>query len=175
MKKLNKILVIGMMIFSVSQVFGQKQYDKGGILVNAGIGLGYYYAGGVPLIASVEWAINDAIHIGPYIGYTRYNYNYTGFTSRYTFLDLGVRGEYHFSNHLRLSTDQLDLYGGANLGYAASTYSDNSGTSYTDPYGSTVRAGIFAGVRWYFSDKFAVNGEVGYGITPLFAGVSWKL
>lgn len=171
-------------VFAVACVFflgmqlntnGQAAIDKGNVLLNLGLGAGYYYAGGVPFVFSAEFAINDAITIGPYIGFTSYRYRYTSaYRYSYTFIDIGARGAYHFSKHLNLNTDKLDLYGGALLGYVASSYSGDS-FGYRDPYGGNVRFGIFGGARWYFTDKFAVNGEVGYGVAALLAGITLKL
>jgi hypothetical protein len=153
--------------------YGQAAIDKGNVLLNLGLGVGYYYAGGVPLVISAEFAINDAITIGPYLGYTSYRYRFSS-GYRYTFVDIGVRGAYHFSKHINLNTDKLDLYGGALLGYVASSYTgDNFG--YRDPYGATVRFGVFGGARWYFAEKVAVNGEVGYGVAAMLVGITFKL
>ena len=177
MKKVFTTLCFSVLFFAGRNASAQAEIDKGNVLINAGIGLGYYYAGGVPLIFSAEWAINDAISIGPYLGYTSYTYKwgYAGFNGRYkyTFIDIGVRGSYHFTKHLNLNTDKLDLYGGVFLGYVASSYSGDG--DFDDNYPGTVRAGLFGGARYYFTDAFAVNGELGYGIAPLTIGVTFKL
>jgi hypothetical protein len=97
-------------------------------------------------------------------------------------VDFGVRGAYHFSKHLNLKTDKLDLYGGVFLGYlfanskvleAPSGYYAGYYNNYS--YGSTVRLGLFGGARYYFTDKVAAFGELGYGIAPLSIGVTFKL
>lgn len=176
MKKVSTILFLSLLVLGCNLATAQVKYDKGDVLINLGVGAGYYYAGGTPLIASAEFAINDAISIGPYFGFTSYGYRTLGYRWNYTFIDLGARGSYHFSKHLNLNTDKLDLYGGVMLGLVFSSYSDNSSVTYADPYGNTARGGIFGGARWFFTDKFSVNGEAGIaGITPLLIGVSFKL
>lgn len=177
MKKVFAVLGLCLLALTAHNTMGQVKYDKGDILLNFGIGAGYYYAGGVPFTASAEFAINDLISVGPYFGFTSYRYNASGFKFNYTFLDLGGRGSYHFGRHLNINTDQLDLYGGLMLGFVVSSYSDNSNfATYNDPYGSAFRAGIFGGARWYFTKTFAANAEVGAGgLTPLLAGISFKL
>src|SRR5690606_27069692 len=130
----------------------QSRYDKGDVLLNAGIGLGYYYAGGVPLLVSAEWAVNDVITVGPYLGYTSYRYNLgIGNRWRYTFLDIGVRGSYHFSELFEIRDERIDVYGGAFLGFLVSSYSgDDFGGIYNDPYSGGLRLGIHIGARYYF-------------------------
>ncbi|PZR40698.1 MAG: hypothetical protein DI538_03535 [Azospira oryzae] len=177
MKRTVQVLFAALMIFVAYGASAQVKYGKGDVLLNAGLGAGYYYAGGVSGIASAEFFVNDAISVGPYLGFTTYNYDYNFNNNRYkyTFIDFGGRASYHFSKHLNLNTDKLDLYGGALLGFVASSYNGNNNGPYNDPYSGAVRAGIFAGARYFFTPVFGVNGEVGYGITPLLLGVSFKL
>lgn len=175
MKNIFKFLCVVLLVFSATFASGQGRYDKGDVLVNAGIGLGYYYAGGVPLQVSVEFAVNDVISVGPYLGYTSYNYNWGGGNRwRYTFLDIGVRGSYHFSELFEIRNEQVDVYGGAFLGYLISSFSGDT-FGYDDPYGSTLRLGIHAGVRYFFNEKIAGYGELGYGMAPLSLGLTFKL
>ena len=175
MKNILKFLCVIVMVFCATFASGQGRYDKGDVLLNAGIGLGYYYAGGVPLLASAEFAVNDLISVGPYLAFTSYNYNWGGgYKWNYTFFDLGVRGSYHFNEVFEITNEQVDVYGGAFLGFVVSSYSgDDFGGS--DPYDGGVRLGIHAGARYYFSEKVAGYGELGFGITPLALGVTFKL
>ena len=177
MKKVITIFCFALFFFTAQTASAQAEIDKGNVLLNGGLGLGYYYGGGgTSIVFSAEWAINNFISIGPYIGFASSRYNYAGYKYTYTFIDIGARGSYHFSQHLNLNTDKLDLYGGVGLGYVASSYSsDYNGTGYDDDYPGTVRGSLFGGARWYFSDKFAVNGEVGFGDAPLLLGVTFKL
>ena len=165
------------MVFSASFASGQARYDKGDVLLNAGIGLGYYYAGGVPLLLSGEFVVSDVISVGPYLGYTSYHYNYGfgGYKYRYTFLDIGVRASYHFSKLFEINNEKVDVYGGAFLGFLVSKYSGDTFSGYDNPYGGGLRLGIHAGARYFFSEKVAGYAELGYGIAPLALGVTFKL
>ncbi|HET9487125.1 MAG TPA: hypothetical protein VFO54_06810 [Chryseosolibacter sp.] len=177
MKNIFKFLCVVVLVFAATFASGQGRYSKGDVLLNAGIGLDHYYGGGVPLVLSAEFAVNDVISIGPYLGYTSYNYNYGfgGYKYRYTFLDIGVRGSYHFSELFEIRNEQVDVYGGLFLGYLISSYSGDTFTGYNDPYGSSLRLGIHAGVRYFFNEKVAGYAELGYGIAPLSLGVTFKL
>lgn len=176
MKKILTILCAVVLVFSATLASAQGRYDKGDVLLNAGIGLGYYYAGGVPLQVSAEWAVNDVISVGPYFGYTSYNYNW-GFGDRwrYTFIDIGVRGSYHFNEIFEINNEKVDVYGGAFLGFLISSFSGETFTGYNDPYSGGLRLGIHAGARYFFSERVAGYGELGYGIAPLSLGLTFKL
>lgn len=177
MKNIFKFLCVMVMVFSASFATAQGRYDKGDALINAGIGLGYYYAGGVPLIVSGEWAVNDVITVGPYLGYTSYNHRWSfGGRWRYTFVDIGVRGSYHFSELFEIRDERVDVYGGLSLGYLISSYSGpDAPTGWSDPYPNVFRLGIHAGVRYFFNEKVAGHAELGYGVAPLALGVTFKL
>lgn len=175
MKKSLKFLCVIALVFSASFASAQARYDKGDVLLNAGIGLGYYFAGGVPLLASVEFAVSDVITVGPYLGYTSYNYGFSGSRWRYTFLDIGARASYHFSELFEIRNEKVDIYGGAFLGFVVSSYSGDNFSGYNDPYAGGVRLGIHAGARYFFSEKVAGYGELGYGLAPLSLGLTFKL
>lgn len=175
MKKVFTILCFSLLLFSAKNASAQADIDKGNVLLNLGLGAGYYNGGGVPFVASAEWAINDAISIGPYLGLTSWRNNIAGIRYSYTFFDLGVRGSYHFTKHLNINTDQLDLYGTVFLGYRGVSGGYDGPFGYDDPYDGYLRLGVTGGARWYFSDKFAVNAELGYGVSTLLIGVTFKL
>jgi hypothetical protein len=163
------------MLLATKEVSAQAEIDKGNVLLNGGLGFGYIYAGGVPILFSAEWAINDAVSIGPYLGFTTWNNRVYGYKWSYTFIDFGARGSYHFSKHLNLNTDKLDLYGTLLLGYRVASYNEPDGWPGDSDYGSSVTAGLVGGARWYFTDNFSANAEVGYGFAPIYLGVSFKL
>jgi len=182
MKKIIYLFLFSALFFNVKYASAQGQYDKGNILVNGGFGLGYYYSsGGIPILVSGEYAITDAISVGPYLGYTSRTFTEYTWKERYTFIDFGARGSYHFMKHLNLDIDKLDLYGGLFVGYLAANYKlVNAPVGYnayyynTGTYGSVARVGIYAGARYYFTDMFAAYAELGYGIAPLSLGVTLK-
>lgn len=181
MKNIFKFLCVIAIVFSATFASGQSRYIKGDVLLNAGIGLGYYHAGGgVPVLLSAEFSVSDVVSVGPYLGYTSWSYNYGFFGNqyryRYSFFDIGVRGSYHFSELFEIRDEKVDVYGGLFLGFLVSSYSgDDFGGDYSDPYAGGLRLGIHAGARYYFSPSVAGYGELGYGIAPLSLGLTFKL
>jgi hypothetical protein len=181
MKKKVSLFVAALFLLSTI-TFAQKAYQEGSNVINAGIGLGATYWGsgysnGVSLVGSYEHGVTDNISVGGILGYSHSSYSgnsgtYT-FTSSATGLLVGVRGSYHF-----LTTDVLDPYAGADLGYVivSSSYSDNAGNvGGSGVKGSGLGFGIHGGVRYYFNPGIGAFAELGIGSFYILAlGVSFK-
>jgi hypothetical protein len=180
MKRVFTIFCFSLMLMTARESWAQAEIDKGNVLLNAGFGTGYFGAGGVPIVFSAEWALNDAMSVGPYLGVTSWSDRYSGFGYNYkwsyTFVDFGGRFSYHFNKHINMSTDKLDLYASAMLGYTiVSANFDGPGTEPDATETSSAQFGVVGGARWYFTEKFAVNAELGYGLAPFYLGVTFKL
>ena len=152
--------------------------------MNIGFGLGATFATGSstipPLSASFEHGFTDKISAGGLIGYSGSKEEFAAFggtwTYKYSYIIVGARGSYHF-----FSTDQIDAYGGAFLGYnignSKVTY-DGTGNNLIQPAAANVGGvayGLHVGGRYYFSDSFGAFVELGYGISYLTLGVTMKL
>lgn len=163
-------------LLSVASEKAFAQYEKGDKLLNVGLGLGSYYGGGVAVGAAFEYGITDFISVGAQADFYTWGYNFgVGYKYRYTFLPIAARGSYHFGKHF-LTIDKLDLYAGAALGYYISSYKDNTGYSgiYDDGYGGKGLFGVFGGGRYYFKPNMAGFAEVGYNVTPIKVGLTFK-
>jgi hypothetical protein len=172
MKKILLLATIAL-LFSVTS---QAQQQKGNFLLGIGVGAGYYYAGGLPLMVSGEYCFTDNLSIGGYLGYTTWSHDYArGYDYKYTFIDFGARGSYHFNEVFGITNKKLDVYGGGFLGFVSSSYSGTNNTLYRDSYDGGVRVGIHAGARYYFAPRVAGYGEVGVGYVPLSIGLTFKL
>ncbi len=175
MKKLLTLAFAFLATATFTSVFAQS-YQKGDNLLSAGLGLGAYTAGGIPIGISYERGITDEISVGGSVDYARYGYRSGGYKWNYTFIYVGARGSYHFGNLLNLGNDKIDPYAGISLGFRSASYHDNTGYNgdYYSPYGSGVFLGIHIGGRYMFSEKFGAYGEVGYGVAALKLGVTAK-
>ncbi|KAA9354811.1 MULTISPECIES: hypothetical protein [Larkinella] len=171
MKKLLSSLLVMSLLLVGTQSFAQ--YQKGDKLLNAGIGLGAYYGGGIPLGASFEVGVTDEISVGAQVDF--YTWSYSSYW-RYTFVPIGVRGSYHVNELLNLGNDKLDLYAGVGIGYRISSYKYDGpgGSIYSDSYGSGAFFNLHLGGRYYFKPNIGAFAEVGYGVAPLKLGVAFK-
>ena len=178
-------LIVLTSLAGYSQVF-----EKGSQAINLGIGLGNtgywgsYYSGFLPSVSgSYEYGIVEVpmgsdltgvVSVGGYIGWSASKYDQGWGNDYYLTTDflIGVRGNYHFIFH-----DKFDPYAGIILGVdvQASKWKgdgDDPGVDYAD---TTPFGGAYAGARWYFTDNFAAFAEVGWQISVLTVGVSFKL
>ena len=148
-----------------TSAFAQKSFQEGTNVVNAGIGVGGLLWGGVSFGASYEHGVTDNISVGGNLGYSSfsdYDYNYSAIL-------IGFRASYHF-----LTTDKMDPYAGADLGYIVLSHS-----GFNDNYGvhsySNVAFGIHGGLRYYLSPNVGVYGEIGIAsFAVLGLGVCFK-
>ena len=163
-------------------------FDKGDIVLSAGLGLGSTYVGGwnsyykisvPPVFVAGDYCLREDLGpgnlgVGGILAYSSYKYDpaYVDWGWKYSVFMIGARGSYHFTDLV----DKLDLYGGVVIGGQIVTdkeYGDYPGTGYSANT-SDVLYDLFAGARYYLTDNFAVMGELGYGIAWLKAGVSLK-
>jgi len=183
--KIKSLLLATLCAFGFLTVNAQTStFVKGDKVLNLGIGFGGYGTWGYhpaipPISASLEVGIKDdilekgTIGIGGYLAYASYKESGYYGDSYWTFnrMVIGVRGTLHYP-----LVDKLDTYGGVMLGFNKNTWKWNgSGVHGSDSGGSGLGFSLFAGGRYYFSDKFAVMAELGYGIAYLNLGVALKL
>jgi hypothetical protein len=136
--------------------------------LDPGVGLGTYYKG-LPFGVSFEHGFTDKISAGVFVNYSSYSYADIGYKLNIVYF--GVRGSYHFAELFNVTNPKFDPYGGVSLGYYNASF---NGTDIESPYSSTVFFGVHAGVRYLLSDNVGVFGEVGYGVSALQVGVSFK-
>jgi hypothetical protein len=176
--------------FSAASVHAQA-FQAGTNVISAGIGLGSSLASGFTygtqspgFSASYERGIWEAgpgvISLGGYIGAKTFKYGFVenGVASSYkwNYTIIGARGAYHFTG---LDVENLDLYAGVMIAYdnLSFNYSNSSGTSISGnsgSYNSGLGVSVFAGARYYFAGNLAVFGELGYGVSILGIGLSYK-
>jgi hypothetical protein len=191
------ILLLAVVTVSVAQ---QKQpstdcegaFSKGTNIIGVGVGVGdlYWvgsgYTSSFPVNPTVTWDMSITnklgignIGVGLMLSYASSKLDEGGgYTYTYTGIFAGVRGTYHF---IIAKSDKFDPYAGVMLGYVFSSNTNNLPSyGYTNPYGSPIKnggflPGFFAGVHYYFSPAFGVNGEVGYdGFSFVLVGVAFR-
>jgi hypothetical protein len=176
--RLLALLAILIASFSYQGASAQAELDKGNLLLNAGLGFGYYYAGGVSFNLNAEYSVTPELGIGGYFAYTHWENDWWDGTRRrdigYNFIDIGARASYHFAKLFGVTNPKFDPYAGAFLGFVSSSYDDDFGYD-DDDYDGGLRTGIHAGARYYFAPNFAGYGELGIGLSPLVLGVTLKL
>jgi hypothetical protein len=168
---MKKMLLAGLCLLWMVAANGQEIFSKGAQRVNAGIGVG----SGIPVEVSYEHSVidglikgnNGAIGVGAYGGW--YHRGLSDWS--YNHYVLGARGAFHYQ-----FIEKLDTYGGLMLGYNIATASwAGEGESIGTAAGSAFDFSLFVGGRYFFKPKLGVYGELGYGISYLSVGVTFKL
>jgi len=157
-------------------------FQKGTTTANIGVGLGTALGGlgkARPAIsASIDHGVWDiggpgVISLGGYVGNTGYKYASGNYTYKWNYMVVGARGAYHYNGFT--SVPKLDVYGGIMLGYNIVKYSsDGDDIAMANSYGSGMGFSGFLGSRWFFSNSMGVYAELGYGVSVLNAGLTFK-
>jgi hypothetical protein len=166
-------------------------------------GAGYKYNIGPVFSVSYEQALKTKagpgyVALGGYIGYrhTRYRYDYVYgngywnngvwyygsnyyYEHKWNHIFIAARGTYHWDE---LNWEKGEIYGGLALGFRIQTYTFSTNDNNPNRPNYILHdnsiypaAAIFFGARWYPAPKIAIFTEVGYGISILTFGVSFKL
>jgi hypothetical protein len=196
MKKLLTLLTVVTISFTSLQTQAQA-FDKSSILLNLGIGPGemIHFATGqysngyyqIPttgqLSFQAEFAVHKYVGVGFVVGIGgraqgTANLNGYGFAKEVN-VPIGLLANFHFfqliadKRGLALG-NKLDVYAGITAGSGAAIY------PYKNQGGSNYTAALFyfgphAGVNYYFTKNIAVNGEVGWGVTVIQAGITFNV
>lgn len=178
-------------VFAAGAANAQEVFRKGDLVFNLGVGIGntLYSGSGFkmtvpPLSLSGDYAVvdnlingnNGSITVGGYLAYTANKQEFLTGTQKYGFrysdLIIGVRGAFHYQ-----FVRNLDTYAGLMIGYdiaSAKQYGTWIGTP-VNASASAVSFGGYIGARYFFSPKFGVFAELGYGIAYLTLGVTYKI
>ncbi len=185
MKKISLfLLIVG---FSLTQLKAQA-FQTGDMVGNLGVGFGWYGYGygatSLPAFSlSLEKGIKDIENIGPLsiggiVGFKHASYAWqTSYNWSWNDIIIAARGAIHYD---LFKVDKLDTYGGVALGVRLQSYSYytyNANLDYVKAHDNYTH-GLFAlyvGGRYYFTDKLAAFGELGYGLGYLTLGLSFKL
>lgn len=187
MKKLTKlfIAILAVAVFASAQVNAQA-FENGSMVGNAGLGFGWYSYGGVgvssfPAISvSLEKGIKEldfgTLSLGGIIGYKHAKYEWlSSYDWSWTDIIVAARGAVHVD---LLKNEKVDTYGGLGVGLRFETEKYYTGVfgdveKVSDSYVHPLFA-FYIGGRYYFTDKLAGFGELGYGLGYFTIGLSYK-
>lgn len=151
---MKKLVVLGALLLVCQISFAQYALPKGKGQFNAGVGFSSW---GLPVYAGFDVGVHRDISLGGEFSYRAYhdrpNHDY-----RYEHQILGIagNGNYHFNTLFNMPR-QWDFYAGLNLGF----YFWNSADDYPGNHASGLRLGGQVGGRYYFTDRFGLNLELG--------------
>lgn len=165
----NKILLAIICLVSIG-AFAQGSLEKEGLQLNAGFGTSGW---GTPVYVGVDYGIHQDITLGGELSYRSDSQTYESNKYKSSVIGIGVNGNYHFNRVLNIPS-KWDLYAGLGLNYYIWSY-DNDMYKAND--NSDIGLGAQLGARYFFTDKFGVNLELGGGNATSGAkiGITYKL
>ncbi|MDH4199124.1 MAG: hypothetical protein OEV66_01990 [Spirochaetia bacterium] len=169
MKKLK--LVLGFLIvlgfsaqFTPVEAAGPN-FKQGNFFLGPSVGLGFGFGFGsglsLPLGLNAEYAVTKDIGVGAYVGFVGFGI----LGASYSLIPIQVTGMYHFDIP---DNPKLDVALGLALGYTLSSGPFFSGYNW-------FAWGVFINARYFLSNKVALKGRLGWGISALEIGVDFKL
>jgi hypothetical protein len=150
---MKKLIMISMLLIATQAVVAQYALRESESQFNAGVGLSSW---GLPIYAGLDVGVHRDISVGGELSYRAYNDRHEGHGYHHSVLGISGNGHYHFNTLLDIPRE-WDFYAGLNLGF----YFWNSDDDYPGDKGSGLALGAQVGGRYYFSERFGVNLEVG--------------
>lgn len=171
-EKSTKVLALG---FGASNFFYVDNYYRNYVGWSRG---GYYSPTTGQLNFQGEFGVHDYVGIGFTTGIGGGgNRGWGSYYAGTMNIPIGVIANFHFYQLIadktgsNIHADKLDIYGGISIGSGVAFIFDPN-----DNHAAAIAfGGPHVGVRYYFTDKFGVNGEVGYGKSLVNAGLVFKL
>ena len=146
-------------------------------IFGAGLSLGYSYGligtrslSIPPLMAYFEIGVHEYFTIGPFGGFSRWNYKQPGWNYSWNFIHGGARASFHYTDILNelldfeLDAREFDLYVTLMTGLEFRRYSSNH-SGFSGYYDDDIRffIGPILGFRYNFSDNMGLFVEGGRG------------
>ncbi len=153
MKKFFSIFVITMLL--INGLMAQHNLAKGGKQLNVGVGLSDW---GIPIYIGLDFGVQPNLSLGAEVSYRSYSDNWEKNSYRHSILGFSANGNYHFNEILNMPK-QWDFYAGLNLGF----YAWVSPNEYHGTHNSGVGLGGQIGARYFISNNFGLNLELGGG------------
>jgi outer membrane immunogenic protein len=151
MKKLSFIIILT--AITVFTVGAQSSTEHGNTQLNAGVGFSGW---GIPIYVGFDFGVRHDMTLGLQASFRRYDQDYQHIYYNHTILGFSGNGNYHFNRILNIPSN-WDFYAGLNIGF----YFWSSPTDYPGTGSSSVGLGAQVGGRYFFSDRFGLNLEVG--------------
>ncbi|MDO4879986.1 MAG: hypothetical protein Q3983_01785 [Capnocytophaga sp.] len=161
---MKKFLVIAGLFFAMATASAQATLGKGNVQLNAGFGFSGW---GIPVYAGIEAGLNEDITLGGEVSFRSYSADWAYRSYTHNIFGVMAVGNYHFNRIIPRLPSEVDVYAGLGLGYFISS----SGSGYNGSSYSGVNARIHTGGRYFFTNNFGVNLEVGAEIGELNNGI----
>lgn len=134
--------------------------EKGAMQGNFGLGMTNR---GLPVYGGLDYGVHKNVTIGAQAEFRSYRQRWGGYRYNHTILGFSGNVNFHF-NHLLELPEEINIYGGANVGF----YIWNSPGGYGGSETGGLGVGLQLGGRYFFDENWGVNLE--FGGTQHFGG-----
>jgi hypothetical protein len=165
------IALVMVVFLSAGLSAGAKEFSKGSMYLTPQVGINSY---AIPFGAWFEVALTENIGVGGSVMFQFWSEDLFLFDADFgysaTLITPAVEAAYHFT---KIKMEKLDLYAGAALGFSIYkvSWKDDFGGDDDVTGSSGIYLSPFAGGRYYFSEKMAVNAKVNFSAIGDFSGV----
>jgi outer membrane immunogenic protein len=154
---MKKLIAIGILCMVCQFSYAQYALSKGQAQFNAGLGFSSW---GLPVYAGFDVGVHRDISVGGELSFRSYHNHYNNGNDKdryhHSIFGMSGNGNYHFNSLLNIPRE-WDFYAGLNLGF----YFWDSDDDYPGAESSGLELGAQVGGRYYFTEKFGLNLEVG--------------
>jgi outer membrane immunogenic protein len=166
---MKKNILLTMLCLVSLGAFAQGSLEKGGLQLNAGLGTSGW---GTPVYVGLDYGIHEDITLGGELSYRSNSETYGSNKYKSSIIGIGANGNYHFNRVLDIPS-KWDFYAGLGLNYYIWSYDNDL---YKGSDDSDIGIGAQVGGRYFFTDKFGVNLELGGGNATSGAkiGITYK-
>jgi len=181
MKKFLVLLCVIVSVVTAADFEYASVFQPGEKIIQGGLGFGMAGMYGDVVIPPLSLSIDIPKEIegfplsfGAIVGLSKSEYSYwSSSTWSYTYFLIGGRGAFHH----KFDSEKLDTYAGVMLGYNIVSYDYDGPSSFTGYDGgeSYLTYGFYVGGRYFFNEKWAAYGELGYGFGYINVGIAYKL
>ncbi len=153
---MKKILTLTLVCLTTVAALAQNPLKKGQKQLNAGVGISGL---GVPVYVGMEFGVHEDISVAGDISYQSDGDSF----AKTSAIGVSLKGNYHFNRILKIE-EKFDFYAGVGLNYYNfNTKIKGSNINFNSPYDSGIGFDLQIGGRYFFSNNFGVNLELGGG------------
>ena|SRR6185369_10099732 len=152
---MKKLLLTIVLLAGVVCSYGQNPLPVGRAQLNAGLGFSGW---GVPVYVGLDFGAARDFTLGGELSFRSYRDDYNGIGYSHNIIGFAANGNYHFNTVLNMDS-RWDFYAGLNVGF----YSWTSSSDYPGNRTSGLGLGAQVGGRYYFTQRVAMNLELGGG------------
>ena len=176
-RSIGRIVSLALLGLALAGSPAAAQFKTGSIYAGPRVWLGHLN-GALAIGGQIEKGLTKAGDVGEGIisggvGIDFYSWkrDHTGGSYKYSVIPLQVFSNYHF---VIKSNPKVDPYLGLALVYSVVSSSVNGNGITGGASGSSAAFAGQGGVRYFLTEKFALQGQIGFGYGTIGLGVTWK-